>query len=1071
MFVIIYFRFVVSAHWTGFHDTQSSLRHLVFLAGSSPNMSDIVPPVTLPSTQSWHMQLLDTPLGAESQVFVTVVAVNRAGLSSTSFSDGVVVDFTSPVSHDSPVIQTRWVGSEYSHAQFSSSSLRLEWNFTDNSAMQYYYIGLMSGIGTFIPIPPLTAFLQSSLTFSRLTLSDGDSYYVMVRGCDVGGVCVSATSSPVRVDSSPPIDGYFAVNGLNSNASLLSWRNRPVRDTADISLAFFGFSDPHSQVVQYWARAGTRVSGDDLMSVSLLAVSSRDNGSVFTAILPLNRQLTIFEIVHVTVWAVNGAGLESRAVHGSFVVNEPSQTNRGSLTLVRSPCQVASCLGHCSCAARGDLCNVPASVSSTCQRLNVSTISSSMQIQVFNHVPQLITSPTVYASGRLVTSITDKLYGRWTYSDNPADFQRVEWSVGVLGEEPGEGLMDVVGEEVWRESSSNNSAIFAVSQQYPLMEGQTYVFYVRVWYTSEVYAIFTSEGVIVDWRRHQVPTGRRVADTVGGGVADVDFTSVHSSLSLYWANVFLSTPAASYSTLEVGLGNAPGSANIYQLTSVVSMATSYTASGLDLDEGVVYYGMVRATNPLGEVTITVSDGVRLDVTPPGVGVVLSGRGRGYVTSRAQAETDRFTARWFGFSDAESAIDHYELSITDSPDLPTVYDRVGISLWSTITRLSLIQGQTYYAHVVAVNGAGLRSPDVASEGVVIQTMAPEGRECVFVDTVPVINPSFDNASYNGYPCPRTLPDVSMVTSGWETSVSYVVIASYPEIPPADGCHSIGLIGSISQSFSTAPGAEYTLQLSYSGYHGASQVGVRVQLPGVDQLLVAPYKDQVWRWSAGRVNFRAEDSLSRMTLSSAFTDSVVYVDDVRITSCTQYSSLAPAALPQAIRLTPSVISGSRLRLRAEWNVEDELSGIKEYLWAIGTVAMGGQLQPYSSTGHVRSGASREITVTHGQQVYVTVVARSNAGRELVVNSTGHVVDLTAPGQSSFIQSMLSNQDQSLVWDGIGQVEVDYQNSPVVAVNWAGLTNTGLSSLQTCGWAIGKFTTSAAHTRKTVCSIVRR
>ena len=1028
--IIICVRHVVSAHWTGFHDSQSGLRHYVVFSGSSRNSSDISLPVTLPANSSRHVQLLTTPLSAGSRIYFTVVAYNQAGESSRASSNGIIVDFSTPLSLQAPSIQTGWVGSTVSHAQLSSSSLQMSWNFSDNTALQYYYLSLLSDTGTSIPIPPQIVFLQSSQTFSQLALSDGDSYRILVRGCDVGGVCASATSESVLIDSSPPIDGYFLVNGLNSNISAHSWRNRPVRNTAEISLAVFGFSDPHSSPLQYWARAGSQVGGSSLMDVTLLPASPQ-NGNTFSLVLALNRQLIVSEVLHVTLWAENGAGLESRTIQGSFIVDDPFQTNRGSLMYVRSPCLIDSCMGHCSCAARGDLCNVPLSTLGTCERLNHTSLSPSMMVQVYNVVPQLVTTPT----GRLVTSIADKLYGRWEY-DSSANFRRVEWSVGVEGEEPGAGLIDIVNEEVWYTATSNMSAVFTVSKTRPLVEFQTYVFYVRVWYSFTTYAIFTSSSLGIDWSRPRIAQGRRVSDIVGGSMADIDFTHSETSLSMSWTDVFVSDG----NMLEVGLGDTPASDNVYRLTSVVAMATSYNITGLDLEEGVVYYGMVRATDSLGKTTVSVSDGVTTDLTPPQLGVVLSGRGRGYSSIHAQSFTNVFTVRWFGFSDSESSIDHYEATFTNSRDPPSSYDNVSVSLWTSFTDLTLTQGLTYYAHVVAVNGAGLRSHDIVSDGVMVQTMQPEARECESSIFASLTNPSFDGSSTSTSQCTPT--DVAMATMGWVVNASYVTVSSYPETPPIHGCHSIGIIGSISQTFVTTPATSYTLEFSYTIFHGNDLAGVRVQLPGVDELLTPPYRDQVQRWYSGRVQFVALERLSQLTVSSAFTDSVVHVDNIVIATCTSHTQLTPATLPQAIRLTPTLISGSRVKLSAEWNVVDELVGVKEYLWSIGTVARGGQLQPYRSTGHVQTGVSDYILVSQGQEVFVTVVARSNSGRELMVNSTGYMVDLTVPTERNHTH---------LIWDGAGPVDVDYQSGAMVAVNWAGLA--AAQELLSCAWSVGK------------------
>lgn len=147
----------------------------------------------------------------------------------------------------------------------------------------------------------------------------------------------------------------------------------------------------------------------------------------------------------------------------------------------------------------------------------------------------------------------------------------------------------------------------------------------------------------------------------------------------------------------------PGSDDVYPLTSIPAGQISANVFGLSLELGVTYYSMVRATNTLGVSAESISD-----VTPPDVGVVLGGHGLGYVASFAQPSTRVLSARWYGFQDVESEIEHYEVAVANSttPPLPSLYTNVGIGTQTQLTGLSLVPGQTYYVHVVGVNRAAL-----------------------------------------------------------------------------------------------------------------------------------------------------------------------------------------------------------------------------------------------------------------------------------------------------------------------------------------------------------------------------
>lgn len=1039
----------MSAHWDAFHDSQSLIRNYVYFVGSSPNGSDLVPPTPIPADHTSFLHVLATPLPSGSRVYTTVLGYNRAGLSSRSTSNGVVVDADLPASVAPPLIDTEWVGSGFNASQPSSSAMRITWNFTDNLSMYQYFVSVESDSRSILPVPPQTILNANSATLSRLSLSDGSRYRVTVIGCDLAGLCASSSSPPILVDSSPPIDGYFAVaSGSVANLSRtvpggMTWRDLPVRGLARLNLAFVGFLDPHSQIREYWATVGTTYSADDLLPATLLtpSLASNDSLDIYLARVTLNRQVS--DPLYIYIWAVNGAGLRSHIVQASFGVESGTQPNNGSLVLLRSgSCSTDSCLGHCTCAARGQLCNMAAQT--TCSLPNA-LLPADRMLRVYNTVPQLLPSlgPGSAPSSQipLFTSIIDKLYGRWEYIDPTSqEIERVEWSVGIRGQPVGEGLIDVVDGIVWRDAGSAMSAVFSVAEQYPVVDGEVYVFHVRAWYSSTEYSVFSSEGVVIDIGGPGAVRGSRVRD--GTGSRDRDFSLDPSTLSLRWYGVFSSALSGNYSTYELGIGNLPGSDNIYRLSSASAGVLSADLSGLPLEVGVAYYSVVRATNALGVSIISISDGIVVDTTAPEMGVVLSGWS--LRESIAQTDTGSLPVRWYGFSDVESDIEHYEVAIsniTSAAPLSLVYSDVGIGLQTRLTGLTLVPGQTYFVYAVAMNRAGLRSRAAVSRGVAIQDQRPEGRVCAERSDELLTNPSFENSTVSGERCPRQLLDVTTATYGWELDTRYVTVASLPGTPAAGGCFSVGFLGSVSQYFPTIPGVSYLLSFSYRYTALPLRAAVRVQLPGVERLLTRPHTSSGWH--VARMEFIPDDTVSLLMLSSALSDSPVYIDDVTITRCNRYDTMTSVDLavtwPNVVRLNYQAISSSKVKLSALWDVVDAVSGIREYWWAIGTVPGGEQLQLYQSTGPTAAATSRELRLAHGQEVHVTVVAWSNAGTQLQVHSGPYWVDLTPP------------PSVGAVWDGTGEVDIDYQDSRVVGVNWSGFVDRE-SGLDQCSWAIG-------------------
>ena len=945
--------------------------------------------------------------------------------------------------------------------QYSKSVIRVNWNFTSSLARvdQYFWM-LLAADDTLMPLPGKRVGTQDYGICTNLELSDGDLYSPLIIGCNVAGLCSYTTGSVILVDSSPPIDGYFAVE-TDSVIDLfrtvpggMTWRNRPGLRYAQINLAFLGFSDPHSDVAEYWATVGTTFSQSDLTSGAILLDPSNasDNGTRL-ALVQLRRLLDVSEVIYISLWVVNGVGLRSHIVQGSFRVDEvPDLTNNGTLTLLRSSrCPIETCQGHCTCAARGQLCNVDPALMATCQEPDMATLSSNMQLTVFDVVPQVTEGSDTSV---LFTAVTDKLTGRWEKAvpDSTA-FIRLEWTVGEKGFSPGTGLLDTINDPIWQDAGTYSTAVFTPSLSRPLQHGLSYVFHVRAWYSDTDFAIFTSAGVTVDTAGPEISRGLRVREVNGStDQVDIDFSPSSSAIRLSWAGVFVSLLSGESSMLEIGLGDSPGADNVFPFTPVMMGTTSTELSGLRLGQGRKYFSTIRATSLLGVITTSISDGFTVDVTPPNIGTVVNGLR--YSNLQAQTDTTAFPARWFGFNDPESAIHHYELAITNSPIPPaeSSYENVGIGLRRT-TSVSLAPGQTYYAHVVAVNIAGLRSADAVSNGLAIDSSRPLGRQCSGYGPEMLSNPSFEGATPP--PTCTDVPSPDNTTDGWVlNALSADVLLSGTDFVPYDGCFSLLLVGTISQVFSTVPGTSYRLSFAlrrhiFTGSEHVSLFQARLSAPGIDRFVTVEPQERgslVNAWRSFEMVFSAEETESEIVLQTVGYRYSILVDGFSVRRCDSFleptSTDTIAQWPNVINLGQEYISRSITRIHGNWNIEDPESGVMEYLWAIGTVPGGEQLQRYTSTGNTRYGISGQLEVTHGTGVYVSVLAWNYAGLERVVYSEAFIVDFTPPvlGEGGVV-------------DGVAGVDADYLASAVVPVDWSAITDPE-SEIAECRWGIGEY-----------------
>ncbi len=968
------------------------------------------------------------------------------------------IDDTPPTLSGPVAIDTEWAGSVVvGTTQYSRSAVRVNWEFQDSlTTVEQHFWSLVSAEGVASPLPSQLSKMQGYGTSTGLELSDGEQYYAIVFGCNAVGLCTEGISNEVLYDSTPPIDGYFAADsdsafGLSyAVPGGMTWRNFPGARRAHLNLAFIGFSDPHSGIVEYWVTTGSNYSLADLTSGAnqLDPLQASENGTLL-AVVRLGRVLEPSELIYVSLWAVNGVGLKSHIVQQSFRVDTvPDRTNNGTLTLLRSSsCRIESCLGHCTCAARGQLCSTEPALPANCTELDSSTLPSDMQLDVRNVVPQGNSS-----TGVLYTAITDKLVGEWEKMEaDSSAFQWLEWSVGEKGAPPGFGLVDLASGLIWRNPGTDSYAIFAASPSLSLEHGRTYVFYVRAWYSATEYAVFVSEGVTVDTAGPQIARGLRTREVRElGSEMDVDYWSSTSELFISWSGVFSTALSGNDSVFEVGLGESPGSDSNFPFTLLSPGISSFRLAPLALSDGKVYYSTVRARNPNDIIVYAISDGFRVDLSPPNLGTVFDGSA--YKDLRAQSNTTALKLRIFGFNDPDSYIHHYEYAITDSPQAPSEaeYMDMGIRLVNSLTELSLVPGTTYYGHVVAENIAGLKSEDAASNGIVVGDTRPVGIRCSAYSPEILQNPSFEGPTGTPLHCSGSIA-LSIAVSGWEHEDIYSeAVPSSAEFVPYDGCFSLYLVGRVSQSFTTNPGSQYRMTVAVSRYpfedaEFLATFQFKLVAPGIERIFnFPPQQNGAIRasWTRVEVVFEAEGTVSEISLETLGDEYGVLVDGFSIKECastvTLDSNETIVQWSNIIHIGQEYISSSLTRIYGNWDIASDVSGIGEYLWAVGTVAGGEQLQRYTSTGNAKYGVSEELLLTHGMSIYISVIAWSYGGLERVVYSEPFVVDLTAP-EGEVTDGPLAGQD------------IDYQSFTVISADWSGIVDRE-SGISECRWALG-------------------
>ena len=85
-----------------------------------------------------------------------------------------------------------------------------------------------------------------------------------------------------------------------------------------------------------------------------------------------------------------------------------------------------------------------------------------------------------------------------------------------------------------------------------------------------------------------------------------------------------------------------------------------------------------------------------------------------------ASLTSFSANWNNFTDTNSAVIQYEFCIGSSPGSQDIlpWTNQGLNFSATYNSLVLLNGQTYYSGIRAINGAGLISDPVISDGALV-----------------------------------------------------------------------------------------------------------------------------------------------------------------------------------------------------------------------------------------------------------------------------------------------------------------------------------------------------------------
>ncbi|XP_069133969.1 uncharacterized protein [Argopecten irradians] len=320
----------------------------------------------------------------------------------------------------------------------------------------------------------------------------------------------------------------------------------------------------------------------------------------------------------------------------------------------------------------------------------------------------------------------------WTevFSDLESGIEKYMWAVGS---EPGyDDIMAYtdVGDVLCAVQDENNVLEFH--------EGHAYYISVKAYNEAGLYSQASSWAVTVDLTppiTGHVYDGN--PDDHPPNQLDRDFQIERTYLAAFWEGFH--DAHSNIAEYFVGIGTCPGCQDVLEMQAV-GITNQFNLSMKHLGVGVTYYTTVTACNTADLCSSVTSDGIVLDNSPPTAGVVQDGA---YSTDiHYQAIQTYIGAKWYGFSDPQCGLDHYEWWAGTARGSDDVMGKEILHLSEVVTNPALSSplpvGQSIYITVRAYNKAGFHV-DIVSNGFTVDITAPEITKPVLSGDLGVIKP--------------------------------------------------------------------------------------------------------------------------------------------------------------------------------------------------------------------------------------------------------------------------------------------------------------------------------------------
>lgn len=682
----------LSANWTC-SDPESGIVEYKYAVGTTPHGTQVLGWTSAGTATSASIGPVSLTDGGT--YYVSVKATNGAGATGPDgTTDGIRIDLTPP---------TRPFVTDDGNYTTDATRLHAVWSASDpQSGIVLYEYSIGTSAGATDTLGWTSAGTSTEATITGLSLEGGVRYYINVRATNAAGSRSEVGSADgIYVEATPPTTPVVTDSGQFTQS------------TTTIS-ATWTSEDPETGVAKYEYCIGTQPGLDDLVPWTDMATQ--------TGMQRTDLTLVQGATYYVSVRATNGIGLVSEVGSSDGITVDTtapgiptvtSSTYSSSTTelqvslecvdaesgIASYECAVGTTPGGTDVADWADVGVGPDATLTSLNLLHGSRYYVSARATngagilgepgTSNGITIDTTGPTnvaVWDDGVYTASDT-QMHGRWSASDPESGIASFRYCIGTTA-----GANDVAD---WLDVGA---ATEHTRQGLALVSGTTYyITVIAVSGAGTESGPVSSDGIRLDLTPPSTPT---VTDS---GQYWGYRTSIYGS----WQS---SDPESGIAEYSMSVGTSAGATDVADWMSVGSQ-TSYTRTGLRLEDGVTYYINIMARNGAGAWSAAgSSDGVMIDSTPPTTPVVTD-------DGDTQALLDRIHATWHS-SDPESGIAEYMYCIGTSPGATDVvaWTSAGLLTDVTVTDLELDPVLRYYVSVKARSGAGAWSAISASDGI-------------------------------------------------------------------------------------------------------------------------------------------------------------------------------------------------------------------------------------------------------------------------------------------------------------------------------------------------------------------